>query len=134
MPAPLDAARLARLDELAGMVEKDMNRPPHFGDKYIAAMQCAYATPVLVARIRELEKELDAEKAERSYQWEKRKAAELREMGYVKHAPALQALTAWLVKHDSHGEYYDTLVFLPAGERPETAGNWVRAPWLDGRI
>ena len=38
---------------------------------------------------------------------------------------------AWAIAHDSHGLSMDTLVFLPAGDVPETDEDWVRVPWLD---
>jgi hypothetical protein len=41
-------------------------------------------------------------------------------------------LLAWIIEHNAHGESYDTPVWLPEGDRPETAKLWVRAPWLDG--
>lgn len=42
-----------------------------------------------------------------------------------------QPVRAWAVRHDSHGISYDTLVFLPEGDEPETKMQWVRLPWLD---
>lgn len=41
-------------------------------------------------------------------------------------------LEAWIIEHDSHGEVYDTPIWLPEGDKPETKKLWVRAPWLDG--
>ena len=43
------------------------------------------------------------------------------------------ALEAWAIKHDSHGMYMDEVVFMPAGEKPESNKCWVRLPWLDGK-
>lgn len=37
----------------------------------------------------------------------------------------------WAIEHDAHGIYLDNLIFLPAGEKPETDRKWVRCPWLD---
>lgn len=33
---------------------------------------------------------------------------------------------AWVIEHDSHGLYWDTLVFLPVGDDPETDYAWVK--------
>jgi hypothetical protein len=40
-------------------------------------------------------------------------------------------LIAWVIEHNSHGIVFDTLVFLPEGEEPETKEEWRRMPWLD---
>ena len=40
-------------------------------------------------------------------------------------------LVAYLVEHNAHGLSYDGLFFLPEGNLPEIAGEYVRAPWLD---
>lgn len=39
---------------------------------------------------------------------------------------------AWAIVHNSHGPVMDTIVFMPAGDRPETDEEWVRCPWMDG--
>ena len=46
--------------------------------------------------------------------------------------PKGRKLDAWIIEHNSHGEVYDTPIWLPKGEKPETDELWVRAPWLDG--
>jgi len=43
-------------------------------------------------------------------------------------------IQAWIIQHDSHGYSWDTLVFLPEGDEPETKENWIRLPWLDGEL
>lgn len=42
-------------------------------------------------------------------------------------------MVAWMITHDSHGTYWDSLFFLPVGEKPEgyEAEKCVRVPWLD---
>lgn len=40
-------------------------------------------------------------------------------------------MLGWAIKHNSHGIYYDTLIFLPEGDAPETKHEWIRVPWLD---
>jgi hypothetical protein len=45
--------------------------------------------------------------------------------------PSHTRLLAWVIEHNSHGLIFDTLVFLPEGEEPETKEEWRRMPWLD---
>jgi hypothetical protein len=38
---------------------------------------------------------------------------------------------AWAILHNSHGPSLDTLVWMPAGDEPETDKDWVRVSTLD---
>lgn len=40
-------------------------------------------------------------------------------------------LCAWVIEHNSHGTVFDSLVWLPKGQEPETKEEWRRMPWLD---
>jgi hypothetical protein len=50
---------------------------------------------------------------------------------YIKYPDERRKLLCWMIRHNSHGLSLDTAVWLPAGDKPETNADWVRAPWLD---
>jgi len=56
----------------------------------------------------------------------------LREAGPAPSVQKGHKLQAWMIEHNAHGESYNTPVWLPEGDKPETKELWVRAPWLDG--